>query len=240
MTMDRRFFTPFIVVLTAAAASGCRDAPLAVNVDSNMAPSANAGPMQTFDDYAGSPVPVKLEGSGSDPDGTIASYRWLSATRPEGGSGRIGPDPDDVASPTVELDKGTWLFTLWVTDNEGAISLPSTVMIKVGKDVTMGQQECSDNSLQVISQDCRLCLCSVDNMCEMLAPVCDQACWDFYGCTINNCGDVLADEAALTDCVRMYCPPFYAGVGKYQMIKSCIDPAPCAEPCQASAKSMGM
>ena len=33
MTMDRRFFTSLLVVLTAAASSGCRDAPLAENVD---------------------------------------------------------------------------------------------------------------------------------------------------------------------------------------------------------------
>jgi hypothetical protein len=242
MTMDRRFFTPFIVVLTAAAASGCRDAPLAANVNSNMAPSAKAGPMQTLE-YMGSPVTVKLEGSGSDPDGTIASYRWLSGTRAEGGNGRMGEDPQDVASPTVTLDRGEWIFTLWVTDNEGAVSLPSTVLIKVGMDITPEQMACFDfvPAMPGVPQDdCKLCLCGIDAMCRDATMICDKPCWDFYACVQNSCGDLLADMTALADCVRANCNAFYSGVAKYQMVKPCIEPDPCAAPCTASATSMGM
>ena len=83
--------------------------PLAENVDSdsNMAPIAHAGEMQVLA-YEGSPVAVRLDGSRSiDSDGTIASYRWLSGNAaPDGGVGRVGPDPEDEVAPTVMLDAG--------------------------------------------------------------------------------------------------------------------------------------
>lgn len=248
MTMDRRFLTMFVIVFAAAASSGCRDAPLSENVDSNMAPVAAAGPMQTFD-YDGSPVTVKLDGSGSnDPDGTVASYRWLSGTRPKDGNGRIGPDPEDVASPTVTLDRGEWIFTLWVTDDEGAVSDPSTVLIKVGMEITPEQMACFDFVPEmdgvpqegVPKDDCKLCLCGIDDMCRAATMTCDKSCWDFYACVQNNCGDLLADMTALADCVRANCSALYSGVAKYQMVKPCIEPAPCGAQCTASALATGM
>ena len=101
MNMLSRFMTPILVVLAAAASVSCRDAPLAVNVRSNMPPVAHAGDMQVLE-YDGSPIPVTLDGSeSSDPDGQIVSYRWFSGNARDGGMGRAEPDPEDVARPSA-------------------------------------------------------------------------------------------------------------------------------------------
>jgi hypothetical protein len=62
-----------------------------------------------------------LDGSGShDPDGTIAAYEWSGT-----------PNPNDVVSPQVTLSPGSFTFTLVATDNRGAQSEPSSVLILV-------------------------------------------------------------------------------------------------------------
>jgi hypothetical protein len=72
-------------------------------------------------------------------DGTIVAYRWLSATPPDAGAGRELAQgeqpgwPDDVAQPRVTLGEGAWAFSLWVTDNEGAVSDPDTIKLIVGE-----------------------------------------------------------------------------------------------------------
>jgi hypothetical protein len=235
MTMDRRSITPLLLVLAAA---GCRDAPLAVNVDSNMPPVAHAGDMQVVP-YEGSPVKVTLDGSSStDADGTVASYRWFSGDpAPDGGKGRGEPDPEDVQKPEVTLGSGTWTFTLYVYDDQGGISEPSNVTIKVGSDVAPEVTECSNNALQTISADCRLCVCGLSDTCRMAIAGCNQACWDFYTCVQNMCGEfVNKDETGLANCVRMSCSAFFGGVGGYMPLEPCVNRGECAEGCAASVK----
>jgi hypothetical protein len=55
--------------------------------------------------------------------------RWL----PEG----KGPDwPEDTVQPEVTLDRGVYYFTLWVIDDRGTVSDPSTVTITIGAAAT--------------------------------------------------------------------------------------------------------
>jgi hypothetical protein len=238
--MDCRLVASLLVAFVVAASPGCRDAPLAENVDLNMSPTAFAGVMQTVE-YDGSPVTVTLDGSGStDPDGTIETYRWFSGNAaPDGGVGRIGPDPDDVMSPKVTLDRGTWAFTLFVIDNDGGTSVASTVTIMVGGAViTPEATECAAGSLQTIAEDCRLCLCSSDEVCRAATTGCDQGCWDFYTCVATKCGGI-TDMTALADCVRANCADFFGGVGKYMMLLPCIDRDPaCRDTCSDSVQTM--
>ncbi len=81
----------------------------------NVAPTANAGANQTIT----LPVnTVTLNGSGTDTDGTIASYQWTKIA---------GPATFTIASATLaqtainNLIQGTYQFELRVTDNQGAI-----------------------------------------------------------------------------------------------------------------------
>jgi hypothetical protein len=41
--------------------------------------------------------------------------------------------PEDTEQPEVMLDKGTYSFTLWVIDDAGKVSDPSTITITVGE-----------------------------------------------------------------------------------------------------------
>lgn len=85
----------------------------------NTPPTANAGDDVTITLPVNS---VTLTGSGSDPDGSIASYQWKAGT-------------NVVATTNVlvlsNLVAGDYDFTLTVTDNLGAVSTPDAVHVKV-------------------------------------------------------------------------------------------------------------
>jgi hypothetical protein len=239
MIMDRLFKLPLVVfaLLTViAASSGCRDAPLAENVNSNMAPVAFAGDMQVLE-YTGSPVTVTLDGSGStDPDGDVVDYRWFNGNAPpDGGMGRVEPDPDDVEKPTVTLEAGVWTFTLFVYDNDGGISQPSAVTIMVGSVVAPEVTECVDGALQTIAEECRTCVCGLSDMCRTAIAACDQPCWDFYTCVQNQCGEFVGtDEAGLMTCVRANCSAFFGGAIAYMALDPCVNGEACSAGCAAS------
>lgn len=85
-----------------------------VNPVPNQPPTANAGGNKSITLPTNS---VTLNGSGSDPDGTIASYQWKENS---------GPNSATIVSPTSastvvnNLIAGTYVFQLTVTDNQGA------------------------------------------------------------------------------------------------------------------------
>ena len=77
----------------------------------NQAPTANAGPDQTVTvARKGKKATFVLQGSGSDPDGTIASWTWRQG-------GTIVGTAQNV---TLSRGVGTYVFTLTVTDDDGA------------------------------------------------------------------------------------------------------------------------
>lgn len=93
--------------------------------------------------YEGQAVTLSLDASHSkDPDGSLAKFRWLSATASAAaGSGalRSVPEgaepswPDDVEQPQVTLEEGSYAFSLWVIDDRGLVSAPDTIRIEVGQ-----------------------------------------------------------------------------------------------------------
>jgi hypothetical protein len=88
----------------------------------NEPPTADAGPDQTLTLAAGqTAVDVPLSGAGSeDADGTIVAYVWTGV-----------PNPPDEVTPVVSLPVGVHTFTLVVTDDDGAESLPDSCVITV-------------------------------------------------------------------------------------------------------------
>lgn len=60
-----------------------------------------------------------LNGSGSDPDGTIVSYSWSLVSGP---STPILLNADKATTQVKDMVKGTYLFRLTVSDNKGAMS----------------------------------------------------------------------------------------------------------------------
>ncbi len=89
----------------------------------NQPPVANAGTNKTIT----LPVnAINLEGSGTDPDGSIATYQWVKVSGP-------AATLANAATPTVSLSnlvEGTYIMRLTVTDNKG-LSASADVSVSV-------------------------------------------------------------------------------------------------------------
>ncbi|MCA6078779.1 PKD domain-containing protein [Fulvivirga sedimenti] len=80
----------------------------------NQSPVANAGPDQNINLPTSG---INTNGSGSDPDGTIAGYLWSQVSGPS--SANI-VNPSAAVTTINNLIQGTYRFRLTVTDNDGA------------------------------------------------------------------------------------------------------------------------
>jgi len=103
---------------------GTSTVQVAVNVIPNIPPTANAGSNQTITLPTNS---VNLSGSGSDADGTIASYKWIKISGP---SSYNIVNPSSPATDVSGLAQGVYQFQLTVTDNDGAVG-SATIKVTV-------------------------------------------------------------------------------------------------------------
>ena len=95
-------------------ATGTDDVIVTVNPAPNQPPTADAGNNITLTLPTNS---TPLNGSGTDPDGTIASYAWSRT----GGTGTYTFSDANAAATTLSnLQAGVYTFRLTVTDNSGA------------------------------------------------------------------------------------------------------------------------
>lgn len=76
----------------------------------NQKPVANAGPDQNINPQ------ITLNGSGSDVDGSIVSYKWEQVSGPP----CVIVDPTKAVTIVKRSDIGTYVFKLTVTDDKGA------------------------------------------------------------------------------------------------------------------------
>jgi hypothetical protein len=98
--------TDFIEVTVIVSSNSITPVP-------NIAPTANAGADKSIT------LPTStttLNGSGSDSDGTIASYSWSKLSGPSGGT---ISSPTSATTNITALQEGTYVFRLTVTDNLG-------------------------------------------------------------------------------------------------------------------------
>ena len=108
-------YTFRLTVTDNSGATGFDDMKVTVNAAPNQAPSANAG----LDQNITLPLNIaNLIGSGSDPDGNIASYQWSKVSGPAAGN---ITSPGNTATQATGLVQGIYTFRLTVTDNAGAI-----------------------------------------------------------------------------------------------------------------------
>lgn len=107
-----------------AGATAADTVQVTVNAAPNVPPTANAG----NDISITLPInSVTLSGSGTDPDGSIASYAWLKISGPVEGA----MNNPAIQSPVLSaLVQGEYQYQLTVTDNNGAIDR-DTVKITV-------------------------------------------------------------------------------------------------------------
>jgi hypothetical protein len=85
----------------------------------NLAPSADAGQGQTIN------LVINLIGNGNDQDGTIISYKWEQASGPT----CIIANPFAQNTTVSNLQIGTYVFKLTVTDNQGATGTATVTYI---------------------------------------------------------------------------------------------------------------
>ncbi|HEY0750125.1 MAG TPA: PKD domain-containing protein, partial [Chitinophagaceae bacterium] len=88
----------------------------------NQPPSANAGSDKSITLPTNS---VQLNGSGTDPDGSIVSYTW---TKVSGGAATIG-SPSSATTSITGLVEGTYVFRLTVKDNAGATGTDDVTVV---------------------------------------------------------------------------------------------------------------
>ncbi len=101
-------------------------ASVAITVSPNQAPTANAGNAQTVNDG----VVVTLAGSGTDSDGTIASYLWTQTAGPTVSLATPNAASTTFTAPTVTVNTPL-TFSLTVTDNNGATGSASVTVTVV-------------------------------------------------------------------------------------------------------------
>ncbi|MGD8862893.1 MAG: hypothetical protein PVI30_22965 [Myxococcales bacterium] len=149
----------------------------------------------------GSDVTVTLDGSmSSDEDGNITGYQWLktdvAAADRMGGAEEYD---ENGATLQVTLGLGTHRFSLWVSDDEGAVSSPASVNVVVtsaaacltiySSDVP-GCAECMCQASAEMGGGCRdeinLCLANPDEkfqgLCQMIVD-----CAATTGCSAEAC-----------------------------------------------------
>jgi len=250
--------TVLVGALLAAVSSGCREDPTIPKAnqlpvadarvirDGKSVNQRTDGADATKFDYSGTPVTVTLDASKSyDPDGTITAYRWLSGTlAPDGGiplpngmgvSLRWVPPneppnwPGNGVSEQVTLDKGIWSFSLWVTDNDGAVSTPDAIKITIGDVVDPVVQQCANDVVSTEPEACRQCLCAQSETCRGAVTMdkCDQSCWDLVNCVAANCPD-FAKMQAMGDysCLTANCAAFVGAAGPAAPAGVCFNGCP--------------
>lgn len=111
-------------------------------IQTNQTPIANAGPDQTLTLPTNS---VTVNGGGSDVDGSISSYSWSQTSGP---AATVSGQTTATLNLT-NLIEGTYVFTLTVTDNQGATGSDQVIvtvnaaavnqppMVNAGTDITV-------------------------------------------------------------------------------------------------------
>ena len=113
-----------LTVMDNTGATGKDTVVVVVNPASNQPPVANAGNNQTIT----LPVnTVTLNGSATDPDGTIVTYQWSKISGP---TSYVIVSPTEAQTTINGLVQGVYQFELHVSDNSGAFGR-DTVIITV-------------------------------------------------------------------------------------------------------------
>ena len=187
----------------------------------------------------------------SVPDGGIGALSYMMGETVKNAGGRYVPEselgaapgarkgvadwPEDVERPKVELGEGAWSFSLWVTDDDGAISNPDTITILVGEAASGGGPEvaaCVADVLSTVPEACSTCLCGIESCrATVVESACNADCWGLIQCIGAMCPD-FASMAAMMDfsCVTTNCSAFLAGATAATPAGMCIRmcPAECA------------
>jgi hypothetical protein len=254
--MRSRKLAPAVVITALCLGSaGCRQQLV---VESNDPPVADARAVDPATDmptetmievaYSGTPVTITLDGSASrDAEGSVARYRWLSSTVDSDAglsrvvpAGQTGDWPADTERVDVMLEEGEWVFNLWVVDDEGLVSKPDQITVKVGG--ADPAAECVDQVADVVSDPCKTCICSIESCQPMVIESgCDGPCWELIQCIGRSCPDFQA-MAAMMDfsCLTTNCMAQYTATMGGTTPMGATPAGACARMCPAECSSAMM
>jgi hypothetical protein len=240
------------------ALAGCMeslDGPIANRVPTALAQVQGQMGSQVTVPFMGAPVQVTLDASGStDQDGPLVAYRWFSGTPQsdapstagsgadddagaESGSGRWVPDgapkdwPNDELNPVVTLGEGQYSFVLWVIDELGAVSDPSTLTVTVATPLEPAVQACVVDVVDTVPMQCKVCVCGVSDMCRAAAveTMCNADCWGLIRCIGSMCPGFM--PGGDNSCVLAECAEYLAGAAASGMVAPCLPT--CLDSCRA-------
>jgi hypothetical protein len=112
-----------LTVTDYEGATATDTAIVTVNPLANIAPTANAGADQSVNEQ----TQVMLAGSGTDVDGSVASYRWTQLAGPSATLANPNNASTSFDSPAA-TSALTLMFQLTITDDEGAATADSVVI----------------------------------------------------------------------------------------------------------------
>lgn len=88
---------------------------------------------------------VILQGKGTDPDGTIATYKWRESQRNSDTPQSIIVSPSSATTEVRGLQEGRYIFSLDVTDNQG-LTATDDIIVTVEKAATENKLTISDKN----------------------------------------------------------------------------------------------
>jgi hypothetical protein len=179
--------------------------------------------------YEGSPIEVVLSGKHSvDADGTIAKYQWVRTDIPASvrngtadGGVAFESDPGNGQTATVMLGEGSYRFTLFVTDDDGAIGTPVSASFSIATIVLFEADPACVATYEGVNADCESCVC---------APQAMNGCLDLA----NNCLDN-ADPMFSTLCKAV----LDCGTANGCLGSACYAPDKCMAEIDTAAGYMG-
>lgn len=105
-----------VTITDSLAQTGTDTVHVSVNIPvPNVLPIANAGSSKTITSPASS---TTLDGSASDPDGSVASTIWTKVS----GTGGVIINSNTAAASVQGLTQGVYVYRLTVTDNRGGVA----------------------------------------------------------------------------------------------------------------------
>jgi len=179
--------------------------------------------------YEGSPIEVVLSGKKSaDTDGTIVKYQWVRTDIPASvrngtadGGVAFGGDPKDGQTATLMLGEGSYRFTLFVTDDDGALGTPASAAFSIETIVLFEADPACVASYEGVNADCESCVC---------APQAMGGCLDLANNCLDNPDPMFATLCtAVLDC----------GVANACLGAACYAPDKCMAEIDAASQYMG-
>lgn len=133
-----------LTVTDNLGATAFDDVTIVVNATApaNQPPVSNAGANQTIQLPTNS---VTAVGSGTDSDGTIASYAWTKIS----GTGGTITSPSSSSTTITGLSQGTYVYRLTVTDDDGATAFDDLQVIVTAANVSPTANAGSDQTIEL-------------------------------------------------------------------------------------------